>query len=101
VLIAVGMILFFFRRNKPPRSVPSEQFTPSSAYVSPSYTDHHTSYTSNAEHWTGPTIAEMESPRGFGHGHSPPMQDARLSVYPPPSHSPSYPQVYPPPNPQS
>ncbi|KAG0650571.1 hypothetical protein D0Z07_3039 [Hyphodiscus hymeniophilus] len=94
VLIAVGMILFFLRRNKshPQQPPPSEQFTPSSAYVTPSnpsYTDHHTSYNSTGEHWQGPTIAEMESPRGLGPGHSPPMQEARLSGYPP--HIPQYP----------
>ena len=93
VLILVGMILFFRRRNRYQKPPPSEQTTPYSAYVTPSnpsYTDPHTSYNSTAEHWTGPTIAEMESPRGFAHGHSPPMQEARLSGYP--QQSPGNPQ---------
>jgi len=81
LLLAVGMLLFFLRRNRT-QSAPtaSEQYTPNSGFVSPSYTDPHTSYTSAGEHWQGPTIAEMESPR---FGHSPQMQEGRLSGYPP------------------
>lgn len=51
------------------------------SYTTPSYTDPHTSYMSQPEqsqsmsqhgHWTGPPIAEMESPR-FESGGSPQM----------------------------
>jgi hypothetical protein len=57
------MVYLFRRRRTHDPYVPNPS---NPSYTAPSYTDPHTSYMSNqAEHWNGPPIAEMESPR-FG-----------------------------------
>lgn len=100
VLMAVALLLFFFRKRKQDQKGP-DQFTPSSAYASPAYTDAHASYVSNnipspmhqahvnVAHWNGPPnpaapIAEMDS------GHSPEMAASNTwdNIYPPSQTSP-------------
>jgi len=62
-LFIAGMLYIFRRRKNNDPYVPNPS---NPSYTAPSYTDPHTSYMSNQpEHYLGPPIAEMESPR-FG-----------------------------------
>ncbi|RDW85948.1 hypothetical protein BP5796_04273 [Coleophoma crateriformis] len=72
VLLFIIFLIFFFRRRSKKAHI--EPFTPTPVYSSPSapsYSNPHASYLSGStvlSPYTGPTIAEMESP-----GHPPPM----------------------------
>jgi len=64
LFLFIGGMLYIFRRRKHNDPYVPNPSNPS--YTAPSYTDPHTSYMSNQpEHYTGPPLAEMESPR-FG-----------------------------------
>jgi hypothetical protein len=91
LLFAIGLGLFFFRRNRSNGEAPQStnqshsQFTPNSAYASPAFTDQHTSYISSAPPghtpWQGPMTAELESPRqGLPEMAEPYHPDSRFST---------------------
>lgn len=95
VLMAVALGLWWFKKGRGSNK-PSDQYTPSSAYASPAYTDPHASYVSpmnqahmNVQSWQSAPphaevpLAEMDSPH---YGNSPEMATTSNQwegIYPP------------------